>query len=223
VYVKRTYSSRLLKEKFIFFLAATVFAIIGYYSQTMAPAVGTPERPLHVISLICYQILFYLEKLFLPISLSSFYPYPRSLHGDLPNEYFISIILVFLMGILMWRYGRKNNPFVFGFLFFFILILPVLQIVRFSGIIAADRFTYISYFGLLYFIGYSISRVLKSSSRIQCRTIQIALIAGTIAFSITTYDRCKVWENGKSLWEDVFRKYPNALGPVDESGHGMNK
>jgi protein O-mannosyl-transferase len=211
IYLNRKYTVSLLKEKIIYCIAAIVFALIGFYAQVFNHAVRHHKPFFEVVSGICYQILFYLEKLFIPFSLSSFYPYPHTANGGLPLEYYISVFVLIIMSLLMWRYGRKNNVFIFGFLFFLISIMPVLQIVRFSNIITADRFTYISYFGLLYFVGFSISKKIESCSKIQTRIIITALCIVTVTFSIITYERCKVWKDGNTLWEDVFKKYPNAL------------
>ncbi|MEW5800433.1 MAG: hypothetical protein AB1728_15670, partial [Bacteroidota bacterium] len=157
-----------------------------------------------------YSLYFYLEKFFLPINLSSFYPYPKMSGGFFPLQVYLAVPLVYAIGYVLWK-NRLKKDLIFGLLFFLILILPVLQHIRFSNIIAADRFTYLAYIGLSYPVGMWMSKLYKGSKKQGQRTILALGIVVLLAMYLQTLERVQVWKDSRTLWNDVFKKYPDAL------------
>lgn len=208
-YHGREWHKNLFLEKIPFMFAGILFALIGLFSQHSAEAIRSTSIEQFIL-MPHYSLYFYLEKFILPINLSALYPYPKMKDGFFPLMVYVAIPLVYAVGYVAWK-NREEKDLIFGLLFFLVLILPVLQHIRFSNIIAADRFTYLSYIGLSYPFGIWMSRIFERS-KIQGRRIILAIGVVLVgAMYLTSMERVKVWKDSRTLWNDVFTKYPDAL------------
>jgi len=208
-YIGRPWHIRLVKEKIPFFVVSALFVVVGILSQSAASALRESSI-IHSVIVPHYSIYFYLEKYFLPINLSSLYPYPKMTNGFFPLKIYVSIPVIYGVLYLVWKYRTSKN-LLFGFLFFLVLILPVVQIIRFSNIIAADRFTYLAYIGLALPIGSAVEGVIKRYNQKGRMVVAILGIAVMMAMCVMTMERTTVWKDSTTLWNDVFSKYPDAL------------
>ncbi|MBQ3834753.1 MAG: hypothetical protein II816_04495 [Elusimicrobia bacterium] len=99
-----------------------------------------------------FNILFYLEKLILPIKLYCLYPYFYDMTKMLPWFIMYSpavlYLLMFFVFLLLKKY--KNKLIFFSFMFFLITIIPVSNIFPIGCFAVADRYTYIPYLGLFF-------------------------------------------------------------------------
>lgn len=208
-YHGREWHKNLLLEKIPFFAAGILFSLIGVYAQHAAEAIR-PTSVGQFFAMPHYALLFYLEKFLLPINLSAFYPYPKINDGVFPAAVYLSVPVIYSIVYAAWR-NRKQTDLIFGLLFFLILMFPVLQHIRFSNIIAEDRFTYLAYIGLTYPIGMWFGRFYERSSRQRQQPMIVIGIVLILLMHLGTSERVKVWKDGRTLWGDVLKKYPDAL------------
>ncbi|MEW6061942.1 MAG: hypothetical protein AB1600_08385 [Bacteroidota bacterium] len=209
IYIGRTWRWNLVYEKLFFFLIAIVFVVIGYFAQYTAGALRHSSL-LEMLLMPHYSLFFYIYKFFLPIQLSSYYPYPKIDEGMVPIVVYLSLPIVYVIFYLVWE-NRSSRHVVFGFLFFLLLVFPVLQHIRFSGIIAADRFTYLPYIGLAFPIGVLVEKIFqRSSKQLRMLSITIGIILCAAMFALT-FHRVQVWKDSNTLWNDVLKKYPDAF------------
>ena len=205
-YSNRKYSWKMFVEKIPFFAISLIFGIIAMHSQKAAiQDVLSKISVIDHVSLVLYSFLCYILKAFIPINLSAVYPYPIEIGGTLPMIYYMSILFVGLLLFFVWYSRRWGKDVVFGFVFFIITILLVLQFVPVGGAIMADRYTYIPYIGIFFIVGKLFENL---SVRINTKYMLIALAFGFIIFSSISYDRVKMWENDDTLFSDVINKYP---------------
>ncbi|CAN2046369.1 protein O-mannosyl-transferase [Candidatus Magnetomoraceae bacterium gMMP-1] len=156
-----------------------------------------------------YSLLFYIVKLFLPVNLSALHYYPKKTDGFLPIEYYIAPFIIILLVFLIFK-GMKYSDqklrknIIFGLLLFLIPISITLHIIPIKGkVIVAERYTYMPYIGLFFIIGSFYCR----AENIK-KYLLVLLIGYTIFFSITTWNRNKVWADGITLFTDVINKSP---------------
>lgn len=155
-----------------------------------------------------YAVIFYISKIVLPINLSCIYPYPGS------NAYiFIYAVIITALICILFFLGRHSRKIIFSGAFFLITILPVLKLISFGPVIAADRYTYIPSVGISYGISEAIVWLWTRQSH---NGKVIHFFTGTffltvmILFSVLTWRQCGVWEDGISLWSNALRYYPHA-------------
>lgn len=145
-----------------------------------------------------YSLWIYFIKLFIPIQLHHWYIFPeKSIF-----IYFSPLILIILSGVLFVSYKKKKSVFL-GLSFFLINIILVLQIFPVSIVLLAERYTYLSYLGLIFLL-ISLSSEYFSSKQLVWSGIFISII-----FSYLTFQQIKVWKSTISLWENNFKYHPN--------------
>ncbi|MFI5218326.1 MAG: tetratricopeptide repeat protein [Bacteroidia bacterium] len=160
-----------------------------------------------------YGFIMYWWKLFLPINLSAFYPYPMlDENQNLPLIFNLAPVLALILVLApAWILYKRNNKetfrlFVFGMGFFILMVALVLQFISVGVVIMADRYSYLPYVGAFFIIGTLLNEGL------QKKQTKIITAAGTVAFSVflivVCYNRVKVWNNSEVLWTDVINQYP---------------
>ena len=184
-------------EKIPFFALSLVFGIVAYIGQRSPGAAprlpGFAFTPLEKIALSCQTLLFYLGKVFLPIGLSSFYPYPAKLSvADWLAPLFLLIVV-----ILVALTTRVTRAIAFAFAFFVVTIGIILPLVSLGFNVAADRFTYIPSIGIAYAV------TLIAKQKWWPAIAIVAAILGALAFN-----RSRVWNDSISLWTDVIDNDP---------------
>lgn len=228
-YQGRKLDTRSILEKLPFFAVSLFFGVLAYRIQSEGTAVASIETFTWVqrFEFASYGMLNYIFKLFVPLNLSCFYPYPDP-GESLPILYSISpFIVLALFGFVLWR-ARKNNLAVevFGFLFFFITIALVLQFITVGKVIMADRYSYLSYIGLLFPIamGYEWMKEQKDEKFVLLKKVaMIILIIYAGVFIFLSFQRTKVWKNSDTLWSDAIDKYPNREAFHSRASYLVNK
>lgn len=204
-------SRKFLMQKVPFFIIAIIFMLCVVTTGVKKILSEPPVYFLHNILVASYAIVFYLYKLFVPVRLSCFYPYPQENQNQLAGIFLFSlaILLILIAGVVICR--RYTKKIVFASLFFLITIFPSLQFIPYLPSVAADRNTYIPYIGLFYIIGNIISWVYaRLKNRVVKSIFCLFLIFMLIVLSLLTWQRCKVWNNGQTIWQDALDKYPDS-------------
>lgn len=185
-----------------FFICSIAFAFIAF---SVIPK--RPDRlftPLQNLLTACHGIMFYLIKLFLPVNLSAVYPYPEQ-PSALPFAFWISPLFVLTACLAIYISMKYTRKILFGALLFTITILPVLQIIP-GAVIAADRYTYFPFIGLFYIAGEGYRWLLR---KYGVKPVGTVFGIVTLICAALTFQRCLVWKNSISLWEDILKNYPS--------------
>jgi protein O-mannosyl-transferase len=204
---------RLFIEKIPFFLISLAFGIIAVMLQSGKAVSGMKSfTVVQRLMFVCYGAVMYIIRLFVPFKLSAFYPYPHDSSGITPIFYLSPVILFGVLAALVYFYLKKEKEIVFGLLFYFVSVVLVLQFISIGRVIIADRYTYLSYIGLLFIVAHLINKAWQSKSgtwaSMKYPVVILAIIVA-VAFSSQTYSRTQVWNNSATLWSDVIDNYPD--------------
>jgi tetratricopeptide (TPR) repeat protein len=202
-------------EKLPFFVVGGISAIITYISQSSAaPAVVAGGYGLERIPLVlCHNIIFYLHKIIWPANLSSHYAFPRPLGLSDPMVLAGVIGTCILVPLLVISL-RWTRAALAGWLFFFVAIFPTIQILRFSNVIAADKFAYLPSAGLLMVVASLLGWFCrtgstgKSIARHMAVAMAVLVLAGAEAVATRSY--LVHWRDTLSLSEHMLTVTPNA-------------
>ncbi len=156
-----------------------------------------------------YRIIVMSGHLIYPSNLSIVYPlseYPNFIESSQIIMYVYSAVLIFIL--LIGFFARSaTRVLLASTLFFIFTIVPVLAMPGESTSNVSDRYTYMPSIALFFLIGL-LFRILW----IRYHKIKIPLIALSVgiilALTLMTYNRCRVFNNSISLWDDVIKKYP---------------
>jgi len=211
--VAKSVSQSILKKAH-FFLASLVFGIVAFEIQSHGAiaAMGTFSL-FQRLTFGCYGFIMYIIKMFLPLNLSAFYPYPfTDSQGNIPGIYYASPFIVLSIAVAIFLIFRKNSTIgkilAFGFAFYFITLVLVLQFLSVGSVIMADRYSYLSYIGLFFIIGYFFEYSKKHFSSVIANVFAVLLIVSVGFFSYLTHERTKVWTNAETLWTDAMNQFP---------------
>lgn len=168
--LKRKNIAGLLIEKIPLLIVSVIGGIVtfklaaGGGSVTAFSAIPFTYR----ILFACYGYTMYLVKFLFPFNLSAFYPYPVMGEGiPLPSYFYLMPICAILISLIpfYFKWKKKENLYritLFGLAFYMFNILFVLQFVSAGGVIMADRYSYISYFGLVFMVAYLVNELLSN-------------------------------------------------------------
>jgi len=144
---------------------------------------------------------------------------------------FVVVSVFLLFGLSVWSL-KKTKVIFFSVFFFFVTLLPYLNIIPISTLLA-DRYVFIASFSSCFLLGlgfdrlYSISHPRFSGGffKLVSLTVFLFLLMG---YSFTTIQQNRVWENSFTLWSDAVEKYPesnvaNALMGVVYMDLGMDE
>ena len=226
-------SKRMLLEKIPFIIISIIIGLIAIDAQKDVGALKEITQYTNSFSdklfYACYGLFFYLYKFIIPINMSAIYPYPDKIDGSLPIIFLITpFIILIIIGLLIY-FRKKSKVPIFSFLFYFVSILPVLQLLPVGSAITADRYFYLSSIGLFFMIGIGFSFIYNKftikkgySQYINTSLITIAIIVAVI-FSVVSYQRTQIWVDNMSLYSDVILKEPNAAGGYFGLGQALRE
>ncbi|MCX6272135.1 MAG: hypothetical protein NTU44_13135, partial [Bacteroidetes bacterium] len=162
-----------------------------------------------------YGFCMYLIKLFVPVGLSAYYPYPAlSGGGYLPGFFYISVFIAMAVLALCFWPGKEKRLISFGLMFYLVMLILVLQFISVGGTIMSDRYTYVPYIGIFFILAMVISRFFESGRRglkYWRYPVAFSLAIYLMALTVTAQQRTLVWKNSETLWNDVISKYTNIV------------
>ncbi len=208
-YRKRPMDKMAWMEKIPFFLVAILFGVLTYLAQVQTAIAKFEtftifQRIMHGT----YALNMYLFKFFLPFNLSAIYPYPWITDGHLPYIFYFSPFISLVIFALVFLTLKFTRLIAFGFLFFFVNMILVLQFLSVGNSLVSERYTYLSYLGLLFVLGIYFCKLFRSENQMK-HLVSVGIVIIGIFFSFQSNARCKVWFNAELLWTDVLEQFPN--------------
>ena len=136
---------------------------------------------------------------------------PKPLFG-LRTLWILGIIFLFF-AMSFWSLRRSRAIF-FSFLFFFVTLLPYLNIVPISTILA-DRYLFIASFSYCFLLGvgfdrlceFRLTRFSEGFPKLLAMTLFLFLLVG---YSLMTIRQNTIWQNSLTLWADAVEKSPKS-------------
>ena len=197
-------------EKIPFLLLSLVFGVIAVAVQQAQGATDIIKYGFFQRSVFAsFGFTQYLVKFLVPYKLCGYYPYPDLPDGNIPWFYYLSFIPVLVFGFLLlfFLWIRPDRKVAFGMMFFIINVMFVIQLFPVGSAVMADRYTYLSYFGLFFLVASGIGFLLHQFPPARIIIVSLVIVyAGVL--SVVAGGRCAAWHDGLSFWQDVAEKYP---------------
>lgn len=208
-----------------------ISAVITYISQSRTYLVLLPGQynPLGIPLVICHNIIFYLYKIFCPNNLSTHYGFPEPLLLSEPMI-LIGVVGTCVLILLLLISLRWTVAVAVSWLFFFLAILPTMQIIGFSDVIAADKFVYLPSLGLLLMSASFLHWFCAGKNlswRCLCAITIVLVLAGAEISATRKY--LVHWRDTVSLYQYMLTtsretaKIHNALGNAFDSQGDLDK
>jgi protein O-mannosyl-transferase len=210
-----------LLNKIPFLLLSVVFGIITIIARQESGHIVAITNYFSVfnrIFLVLYSLVFYTISSLLPLKLSAFHPYPTQVAGTLPFFYYLTPLLIAGFIILVIRARQNKKEYIFGFLFFLLNLIVMLELIPVGVQVVKERYVYLASVGLFYNFGILFFSILSKKPKFKNRFI----IAGAllfVVFSLITSIRIHTWKDSFTLWNNVISKYPKTSAAYINRGN----
>lgn len=213
----------LIIEKLPWWLLSLTFGLINIYYLQKGDYVASAYHIsdyniLDKIAIGAYSYATYIAKWIFPYKMTHYYDYPSQI--PMLAYVLIAIIPLALFSILSYAKRKQHKFLIFGWLFFTVNVIFMLQIVSVGNAFLADRFTYIAYIGLFFIVGKAYELF---TLRFPAYTrYTIAPLAGYfILFAFMTFNQSKVWANTTTLCEHNIKCYPENYYGYNQAGMNL--
>jgi tetratricopeptide (TPR) repeat protein len=221
IYIDKKPEWKKLIFKIPFFVISLSFGLIAIKAQQTtswySPELSTSE---HIVT-SNYAYFFYIQKIFLPTSLSPFHYYPTLYDPERIKDIYPYLALIPLMiGFFIYFFKKWKTEFpllLFGFVFFTLNILLVTIKFPKGVVFAAERYSYIPAIGIFLMVVLLLSRIAEKKSQNKTLLTYFAGIS-IVVLSLMTYNRTKIWETDSSLYSEAIEKYPDVHYPYYNRG-----
>jgi tetratricopeptide (TPR) repeat protein len=147
----------------------------------------------------------YLRQMFWPVDLVPFYIHPEWRLGTW--EIIGAIILLAGITAAMFLLRRKLPFLLVGWLWYIVMLLPVIGIIQVGLQARADRYTYLPQIGIIIAVVWAIRDL---TSRWRARTVALvpASLAVVGSLSFLSYRQATHWHDTESLWSYTLTRSP---------------
>jgi tetratricopeptide (TPR) repeat protein len=222
LYFRRGFSYKVLLEKLPFFILSVVVGIVIINAREQAGHIINISENFSLIErllMVAYALAFYIARLFVPIELSAFHPYPS---GALPVEYYIAPLIPLMLIFLLYRLrGEPRRQVMVGLLFFLFTLAIVLELIPVGVQVVKERYVYMPSIGLYYAFGILLLLFTEGKNR-KWMPLSIIIVV-SLVFSTITFSRAKTWHDSLSLWNDVLEQYPDASAALINRGNAWQE
>jgi Flp pilus assembly protein TadD len=190
--------SRLIVEKFPFFLLTAASCIITYIAQNRGAVKSLAAVPLpYRLENVPVAVTGYLLKLVWPAGLAVIYPMPKPI---LPAAFAACAVILLLITVVAWL-ERKRNPFLpVGWFWFLGTLVPVIGLVKVGDAAMADRYMYIPSIGIFVVVAFGAQKMARNGSLPKLVPAAAAiLILGALA--AVTERQLQFWRDDETLFQ----------------------
>ncbi len=217
---------RLLLEKIPFLLLAAAMSIVTFL-LVQARDIGAPD-PIPLFERIGQAIAFYalyLGKMFYPVGLSVFYP-PEGLHFEWARIAAWALLLISVTGAA-WRL-RDRLPMVWmGWLWYLVMLLPVVGLVQGGMQLMSDRYFYLPSIGLFVALAWLLNEAVQQRTWLRWPVVTLA-VAAVLAGAALAHRQTAVWRDSGTLFrhalevnEENYLAHLNLGVMLDDAGRSV--
>lgn len=198
-------NKRNLADKVPCFVIAGILSLISILSQTSNRGLlyfrGSPWATF-LTTLVAVKE--YLRHLALPVNLSPYYSFIHTRLSD--PEVLVSLVLIAAIAWGTLRLYRRDRRIAFWAFWFWIVMLPNLNIVPLS-VLMADRYLYLPLIGPAMLAGFLFFGTVKQPAvPIRLRRNRLGWAIGgvmVLCFSAISHARSGIWQSDLTLWSDT--------------------
>jgi tetratricopeptide (TPR) repeat protein len=188
---------RLAAEKLPLVALGAASSLVTLFAQKVA------LQPLSHISLAerignaIISCVIYLRQMLWPRNLAPFYPFNRQ--EIVGSTVVFSLFVLVLISTAVFVWGRRHRYLVTGWLWYLIMLAPVIGILQVGNQSRADRYTYLPQIGLLLLFTWMAGDL---SARLPRRPLILGIVAATIVscLAFAAHLQASYWRNSETLW-----------------------
>lgn len=183
----------LIIEKIPLLVLAGAVCVITTFAQK--EAMSSPPLSLRLANALVSYVT-YLEQMAYPSNLAVLYPFPDHLAISRIAVAVVVLVIVSIAAVAM----RHRQPWLlFGWLWYVVMLLPVIGILQVGAQAHADRYTYLPQIGLYIALAWTTADL--CSGRFYHSLVLGGLLASVlIALTSLSHSQTGYWRSSESLW-----------------------
>ncbi|MBN1470919.1 MAG: tetratricopeptide repeat protein [Syntrophaceae bacterium] len=190
-------AASLVWEKIPLIFLTIVFSILTFWAHNKGGMIASLEHLPFLVRVqnMVVSYVSYLGKIFYPVDLAFFYPYPYAfpLWKILTSCFILAVITSTVI------YTFKKYPFLFvGWFWYLGTLVPVIGLVKSANYAMADRCTYLPSIGIAMIVAWGIP-LLFPRVEIRKKILFPAATAFLAILSVLTWHQCGYWKNSVVL------------------------
>ena len=201
---------RLVIEKVPLFAMSAATTIVGIHAARAGDAfsISAAHTPFSLrLENAFWSYLAYILKGFWPSRLAIIYPYPRQFYPL--SKMALAAIILTAITFVVWRF-RERRYLVVGWLWYLGVLFPVIGLIQTGTQSMADRWAYISFWGLF------VAAVWSAADFVSDRHLPRALLAALAAAALAGYACVAYVQTG--YWRNSFTLYSHAMAVTTDNG-----
>ena len=192
-----------LKEKTPYFILSAVMVIITLYSPNNRPPIFLPLGVRIANAPVAF--VTYLVKTFWPHDMAVFYPFSEQI--PLWQVLGASLLIILISAAVIITI--KRLPYLFtGWLWFSIIIAPVIGIIQISGYAMADRYHYLPSIGLAVMMAWGVPDLLKKWTY-RKEILLTSSVLSILCLSIIAWTQVGYWHDSITLFDHTLKVTDN--------------
>jgi len=214
----RSTMSKLVIEKIPLFALSVGSCVATLWAQNFALG-STQFLPLQWrITNAVFSYFEYVRQMFWPVDLIPFYVHPENRLA--PWRLLVAVIVLIALTVVAFVRRRQNPYLIVGWLWYLIMLIPVIGIVQVGLQGHADRYTYLPQIGLDIALVWLIWDLTKSclsrrSDFAQAEPAQRIILSGVSAIvlgalSILSWKQTTHWHDTETLWRHTLAVTPDS-------------
>ena len=190
-------SRRLILEKLPLFGMATAACVVTLFAQTgtLAPVAQLP-LPVRVGNALISYVTYW-GQMFWPSGLAVLYPFTARSVGGSAGVLSLAVLAGISAGVFVL--GRGRPYFLTGWLWYLVMLVPVIGIVQVGDQTRADRYTYLPQIGLYILVTWAAA---DWCAGWQHRRLGLGGLATVILVALAwcAHTQASYWRNSETLW-----------------------
>jgi len=198
---------QLLAEKIPLLLLSGIVAVVTFLSQRTSGAMSSLEW-VSVPARLKNALLSYVRYPLNAIWPGDLHPFYLHLRDAIPLEQAAGAGL--LLGAVSWatiRAYRRRPSLAVGWLWYLVVLFPVIGLVQVGDRAYADRYAYFSFVGLSLGVAWLLPSRLANRSRRYAAVVLVAALLGTLA--AISNRQCRMWRDSSTLAGSVLARHPD--------------
>ncbi|MGB5217875.1 MAG: tetratricopeptide repeat protein [Smithella sp.] len=206
-----------MKEKATFFILSLSFAAITIYVMNDPDVQYFPLSSR--ISNAPVAFITYLGKTFWPKDMAAFYPFP----AQRPMWQIIAAsLLIIYISITVIVLTKRLPYLLMGWLWFCIMILPVIGLIQNGYYAMADRYHYLPSIGITILLIWSISYLVQGNTRFK-KIVTPAGITALAILAVLAWRQSGYWKSSLDLWSHALEVTRDNFVAHNNLGAALNE
>jgi protein O-mannosyl-transferase len=186
----------LIWEKLPLLALSAISCVITLLAQKHAirPIEAFPLKARVVAAVLSYKV--YLVQMIYPAGLAAFYPFPRNV--SVFDELLAGMLLA-IISAWVWAERRTKPWLLAGWLWYLVMLLPVIGIIQAGSQAHADRYTYLPQIGIYIAVTW-LAAELAAKWRLNSKVIGGLMGAVVAVLMLCAWKQTGYWKNSETLW-----------------------